>query len=113
MPSSPPRAEGAANPEKAGERPEGERIAKRIARAGLCSRREAEACFRQALAVSRRQQAKSWELRAGMSLSRLYRQQGRLAEARPLLAEAYGWFTEGLDTPDLQEAKALLKALPT
>jgi predicted ATPase len=74
---------------------------------------EAEACFRQALAVSRRQQAKSWELRAVMSLGRLYRQQGRMAEARPLLAEAYGWFTEGLDTPDLQEAKALLEDLPT
>jgi predicted ATPase len=57
------------------------------------------------------QQAKSLELRAVMSLSRLYRQQGRSAEARPLLAEACGWFSEGLDTLDLQEAKALLEAL--
>src|SRR5262249_11291294 len=72
---------------------------------------EAEACFRQGLAVARRQQAKSWELRAVMSLSRLYRQQGQPAEARPLLAQTYGWFTEGLDTPDLQEAKALLGEL--
>ncbi|HMB02148.1 MAG TPA: hypothetical protein VKP69_00230, partial [Isosphaeraceae bacterium] len=69
---------------------------------------EVEACFRQALDVARRQQAKSLELRAAMSLSRLYRQQGRQAEARPLLAATYGWFTEGFDTLDLQEAKALL-----
>jgi predicted ATPase len=72
---------------------------------------EAEACFRQALAVARRQQAKSLELRAVMSLGRLYRQQRRQAEARPLLAETYGWFTEGFTTPDLQEAKALLEEL--
>jgi predicted ATPase len=70
---------------------------------------EAEACFHQALAVARRQSAKALELRAVMSLSRLYQRQGRQAEARPLLAEAYGWFTEGFDTPDLQEAKALLQ----
>jgi predicted ATPase len=73
---------------------------------------EAEGELRLALEVARRQQAKSLELRAAMSLSRLYRLQGRPAEARPLLAEAYGWFTEGLDTPDLREAKALLEALP-
>jgi predicted ATPase len=72
---------------------------------------EAEACFHQALAVARRQSAKSLELRAVMSLSRLYRQQGRQAEARLLLAQTYGWFTEGFDTPDLQEAKALLDRL--
>jgi predicted ATPase len=72
---------------------------------------EAEACFRLALEVARGQQAKSLELRAAMSLGRLYRRQGRPAEVRPLLAETYGWFTEGLDTPDLQEAKALLAAL--
>jgi predicted ATPase len=61
--------------------------------------------------VARRQQAKALELRAVLSLSRLYRRQGRHAEARPLLAEAYGWFTEGFDTPDLCEAKALLEEL--
>jgi predicted ATPase len=73
---------------------------------------QAEACFQQALAVARRQQAKSWELRAGMSLARLWQQQGKRAEARRLLAEIYGWFTEGFDTADLQEAKALLEELP-
>jgi predicted ATPase len=72
---------------------------------------EAEACFHQALDVARRQQAKSWELRAAMSLSRLWQQQGKRAEARELLAPVYGWFTEGFDTADLQEAKALLAAL--
>jgi len=72
---------------------------------------EAESCFYQALDVARRQQAKSWELRAAMSLSRLWQQQGKQAEARALLAPIYGWFTEGFDTADLQEAKALLDAL--
>jgi predicted ATPase len=72
---------------------------------------EAEACFRQALDVARRQEAKSLELRAAMSLSRLWQQQGKQAEARALLAPVYGWFTEGFDTADLQEAKALLEAL--
>jgi predicted ATPase len=72
---------------------------------------EAEACFREALSMARQQQAKSLELRAAMSLTRLYQQQGRQTEARPLLAETYGWFTEGFDTPDLQEAKALLEIL--
>jgi class 3 adenylate cyclase/predicted ATPase len=72
---------------------------------------EAETCFRQALDVAHRQQAKSWELRAAMSLSRLWRQQGRRDEARELLAPVYGWFTEGFDTADLQEAQALLEAL--
>ena len=72
---------------------------------------EAEACFQQALAVARRQQAKSLELRPAMSLSRLWQQQGKRAEARELLAPIYGWFTEGFDTADLQEAKALLEAL--
>src|SRR5262249_13861588 len=67
--------------------------------------REAEACFRRALTIARRQQAKSLELRAAMSLSRLYHQQGRPAEVRRLLAETNGWFTEGFDTRDLQEAK--------
>jgi predicted ATPase len=72
---------------------------------------QVETCFRRALDVARRQQAKSWELRAGMSLSRLWRQQGKRAEARELLAPVYGWFTEGFDTADLQEAKALLQEL--
>jgi predicted ATPase len=68
-------------------------------------------CFQQALAVARHQQAKSLELRAAMSLSRLWQQQGKRAEARELLAPLYGWFTEGFDTTDLPEAKALLEAL--
>jgi class 3 adenylate cyclase/predicted ATPase len=72
---------------------------------------EAETCFRQALDVARRQQAKSLELRAALSLARLWQQQGQRAEARALLAPLYGWFTEGFDTADLQEAKALLEAL--
>jgi predicted ATPase len=70
-----------------------------------------ETCFRQALAIARRQQAKSWELRAAMSLAGLWQQQGKRAEAHQLLAETYNWFTEGFDTPDLQEAKALLEEL--
>jgi predicted ATPase len=70
-----------------------------------------EDCFKKALDVARDQQAKSWELRAAMSLSRLWQQQDRQAEARQLLAEVYNWFTEGFDTADLQEAKALLEKL--
>ena len=72
---------------------------------------EAETCFQQALDVARRQEAKSLELRAAMSLARLWQQQGKHAEAYDLLAPIYGWFTEGFDTADLQEAKALLDAL--
>jgi predicted ATPase len=72
---------------------------------------EAEACFLQALDIARRQQAKSWELRAAMSLARLWQHQGKRAEARELLAPVYGWFTEGFDTADLQDAKTLLEAL--
>src|SRR5262249_11722730 len=72
---------------------------------------EAEAWFQRALALARRQQAKSWELRAAMSLARLWQQQGKRAEARDLLAPIYGWFTEGFDTADLQDARALLDAL--
>jgi predicted ATPase len=68
---------------------------------------EAEACFRQAIAIARSQSAKSWELRAVLSLSRLCHQQGGTEEARAMLAAIYGWFTEGFDTADLQEAKAL------
>jgi predicted ATPase len=72
---------------------------------------EVEGCFRQALDVARHQEAKSFELRAAMSLSRLWQRQGKRAEARQPLAEVYGWFTEGFDTADLQEARALLEAL--
>jgi class 3 adenylate cyclase/predicted ATPase len=72
---------------------------------------EAEGCLHQALAVARRQQAKALELRAATSLSRLWQQQGKRTEAYQLLAEVYGWFTEGFDTPDLQAAKVLLEAL--
>ena len=72
---------------------------------------EAEACFRQALEIARRQQARSLELRAAMSLSRLWQQHGKRAEAYALLAEIHGWFSEGFDTADLREAKALLEAL--
>jgi predicted ATPase len=72
---------------------------------------EAATCFHQALDVARRQQAKSLELRAAMSLSRLWQQQGKQDEAYELLAPVYGWFTEGFDTADLQEANALLEAL--
>ena len=72
---------------------------------------QVEICFQQALAVARRQQAKSLELRAAMSLSRLWYDQGKKAEARQLLGEIYGWFTEGFDTADLKQAKALLEEL--
>jgi predicted ATPase len=72
---------------------------------------EAAACFQQALDVARGQEAKSLELRAAMSLARLWQQQGKRAEAHALLAPVYGWFTEGFDTADLQEAKTLLKEL--
>jgi predicted ATPase len=69
----------------------------------------AEAYFEHALAVARQQQAKSWELRAAMSMARLWRDQGKPQQARELLAPIYGWFTEGFDTCDLREAKALLE----
>ena len=72
---------------------------------------EAETCFHQALDSARRQEAKALELRAAMSLAHLWQQQGRRAEAQALLAPIYGWFTEGFDTADLQEAKALLAEL--
>ena len=72
---------------------------------------EAENCFHHALEIARSQQAKSLELRAATSLARLWQQQGKRQEAYDLLAPVYGWFTEGFDTADLQEAKALLAAL--
>jgi predicted ATPase len=72
---------------------------------------KAEAYFERALAVAREQQAKSWELRAAMSMARLWRDQGKRQQAHDLLAPVYGWFTEGFDTLDLKEAKALLSDL--
>ena len=72
---------------------------------------EAEACFLKAIEIARRQQAKSLELRATMSLARLWRHQGKGEEARKMLAEIYGWFTEGFDTADLKDAKAMLDEL--
>jgi predicted ATPase len=72
---------------------------------------KAKAFFEHALAVARQQQAKSWELRAATSMARLWRDQGKTKEARELLTPVYGWFTEGFNTRDLQEAKALLLTL--
>ena len=72
---------------------------------------KAEEYFERALAVAREQQAKSWELRAAMTLARLWRSQGKVQQARELLAPVYGWFTEGFDTRDLKEANALLEEL--
>jgi hypothetical protein len=72
---------------------------------------EAEACFQKAIEIARQQQAKSWELRATVSLARLWQQQGKIAEARQMLAKIYNWFTEGFDTTDLREAKVLLDEL--
>jgi adenylate cyclase len=72
---------------------------------------EAEACFRQALSIARSQQAKSFELRAATSLAQLWQQQGKRDEARQVLGDVYGWFTEGFDTADLKDAKALLDEL--
>jgi len=72
---------------------------------------KAQAYFDRALAVAREQEAKSWELRATMSMARLWHAQGKRQQARDLLAPVYGWFTEGFDTPDLKEARALLDTL--
>jgi predicted ATPase len=72
---------------------------------------EAETCFHHALDLARNQQAKSFELRTATSLARLWQQQGKCDEARQVLGDVYGWFTEGFDTPDLKDAKALLDAL--
>jgi predicted ATPase len=72
---------------------------------------KAGACFERALVVAREQKAKSWELRTAMSLARLWRDQGKRQAAHDLLASVYGWFTEGFDTLDLKEAKALLETL--
>jgi adenylate cyclase len=72
---------------------------------------EPESCYRRAIAVARRQGARSLELRAVSSLARLWQREGKIAEARQTLSEAYGWFTEGFDTADLREAKLLLDVL--
>ena len=71
----------------------------------------AQACFQEAVTMAREQDARSFELRAAMSLARLWRDQGKVQQARELLAPVYGWFTEGFDTRDLKEAKALLEEL--
>ena len=85
----------------------GELLQRSVAQSG-----EAEACLQQALEVARRQQAKSLELRAAMSLSRLWQRRGKRQEAYDLLAPIYDWFTEGFDTADLQDARALLGSRP-
>jgi adenylate cyclase len=72
---------------------------------------EAEECFRKSIEIARQQETRSFELRAMTSLSRLWMQQGKKAEARQALAEIYGWFSEGFDTADLKDAKALLEQL--
>jgi predicted ATPase len=72
---------------------------------------QAEACFRHAIETAREQRTKSLELRAATSLSQLWQQQGKKKDAHHLLSEIYGWFTEGFDTADLKEAKALLEEL--
>jgi predicted ATPase len=79
--------------------------------AAMGDRTAAEANYHEALALAQQQSAKLWELRAAVSLARLWRDQGKRAEAHALLAPVYGWFTEGLGTPVLKEAKALLKDL--
>jgi len=75
------------------------------------NQREAEACFQHALTIAQNQDAKAWELRTATSLARLWQQQGKREEARQLLGDVYNWFTEGFDTLDLRDAKALLDAL--
>ena len=82
-----------------------------LLRQAMTNAPQAEASFRQALALARRSQAKWWELRAAMSLARLWQHQDKRQDAYDLLAPVYDWFTEGFDTPDLQEAQALLYQL--
>ena len=79
--------------------------------AGRAEASGAETCFQHALDIARQQHAKSWELRAATSLARLWQRQGKREAARTLLAPVYNWFTEGFDTADLQEAKAVLEEL--
>ncbi len=112
-------AEGLAAVNKSGERYyeaelyriKGELVLKKAGVKDKTKQERAEECFRQAINISRRQKAKSWELRATMSLSRLLQKQDKKEEAKQMLAEVYDWFTEGFDTPDLKEAKALLEEL--
>ncbi|HSB09431.1 MAG TPA: protein kinase [Blastocatellia bacterium] len=82
-----------------------------LAKAGVVSPSEAETCYQRAIEIAREQQAKSFELRAAMSLARLRQQQGKCEEGRAILADVYGWFTEGFDTADLRNARALLDEL--
>ena len=72
---------------------------------------EAEECFRKSIEIARHQEARSYELKAVISLSRLWKQQGKKEQARQMLAEIYGWFGEGFDTKDLIDAKALIEQL--
>ena len=91
---------------------EGAKVKRRRSKVeGAKVQEEAEDCFQKALDVARRQSAKSFELRAATSLARLWQQQGKRAEARGVLAPVYRWFTEGFDTADLKDAKALLDQL--
>ncbi|MGZ3621186.1 MAG: hypothetical protein ACXVAA_11870, partial [Candidatus Binataceae bacterium] len=78
---------------------------------GNANASEAQNCFQRAIDIARKQSAKSWELRATTSLARLLAKQGRRHDARLMLADIYGWFTEGFDTADLKEAKTLLDEL--
>jgi predicted ATPase len=78
-----------------------------LVKSGVASPAEAESCFHRAIEIARQQQAKSFELRAAMSLARLWQQQGKREEARTMLEEIYGWFTEGFDTADLNDARVL------
>jgi len=86
-------------------------LASRQPRRGESGREQAETHFERALTIAREQQAKSWELRAAMSMARLWRDQGKPQQAHDVLAPVYGWFTEGFDTLDLKQAKALLEEL--
>jgi predicted ATPase len=84
-----------------------------LVNAGAASQSEAESCFHRAITIARQQQAKSFELRAAMSLARLWQQGGKREEGRAILADIYGWFTEGFDTADLKDARVLLDELST
>jgi predicted ATPase len=97
------RLKGELTLQQVGSRPQGEGWREKT--------EEAEECFLKAIEVARKQQAKSLELRAAISLARLWQSQGRKAEAHRMLSEVYNWFTEGFDTKDLQEAKTLLEEL--
>ena len=84
-----------------------------LIKAGVVPTSEAESCFHRAIEIARQQQAKSFELRAAISLARLWQQQERRAEGRAILADVYSWFTEGFDTADLKDARELLDELRT